>query len=220
MRSRHLLLLAILLVAVAVIVGSRVLRLVVPPAAIWTPAPVTAEPSRVPNAAILPTLTPSTSARAGASPTISTTAIRPVASPTASVAATRRSSSAPIPTVTQDPHRVVITEADVLRAVASGAGAQGGLVLESPAVRFSDGKMHLTASRLQYGPVDVRNLALVGRLVAQDGRLQLEAESISPSGLVTSLIPTFANQALAQYAAQWYVEEVRTLEGRLELRIK
>lgn len=115
---------------------------------------------------------------------------------------------------------MVITEADVLRAVASGAGTQGGLVLESPAVRFSDGKMHLTASRLQYGPVDVRNLALVGRLVALDGRLQLEAESISPSGLVTSLIPTFANQALAQYAAQWYVEEVRTLEGRLELRIK
>ncbi len=115
---------------------------------------------------------------------------------------------------------MVITEADVLRAVASGAGAQGGLALELPSVRFTDGKMQLTAARLQYGPVDVRDLALIGRLVAQDGRLQLEAESISPRGLVTSLIPSFANQALAQYTAQWYVEEVRTLEGRLELRIR
>ena len=51
-------------------------------------------------------------------------------------------------------------------------------------------------------------------------RLQLQTESISPGGLITSLIPAFANQALAQYTAQWYVEEVRTLEGRLELRIR
>jgi len=122
--------------------------------------------------------------------------------------------------VTPSANLVTITEADVLRAVASGAGAQGGLTLESPSVRFLDSKLQLTAARLQYGPVDVRNLVLVGRLVTQDGRLQLETESVSPRGLVTALLPTFANQALAQYASQWYVEEVRTLDGRLELKIR
>ena len=99
-------------------------------------------------------------------------------------------------------------------------GAQQGLAIEGLGVKFTEGQMHLTADRLSYGPADVLDLVLVGSLVAQDGRLQLETESISPGGLITSLIPSFANQALAQYAAQWYVEEVRTLEGRLELRIR
>ena len=87
-------------------------------------------------------------------------------------------------------------------------------------MQFTGGKLRLTANRLSYGPISVQNLVLVGRLVAQDGRLQLQTESIAPGGLVTALIPSFANQALAQYAAQWYVEEVRTLDGRLELRIR
>lgn len=219
-KSRHWFLVAVLLLAGAAVVGARVLRLAVPPAAIWTPAPVTAQPSRVSNAAILPALTPSTPARPVVPSVVRATATRPLASPATSIAPGRQPTPTPIPTATQDPHRVVITEADVLRAVALGAGTEGGLVLESPGVRFTDGRMQLTATRLQYGPVDVRDLALAGRLVAQNGRLQLEVESISPRGLVTSLIPSFVNQALAQYTAQWYIEELRTLEGRLELRIR
>ena len=108
----------------------------------------------------------------------------------------------------------------MLNAVAAGVGAQQGLTIEGLGVAFTAGQMRLTADRLSYGPADVLDLVLVGSLVAQDGHLQLETESISPGGLITSLIPSFANQALAQYAAQWYVEEVRTLEGRLELRIR
>jgi len=105
-------------------------------------------------------------------------------------------------------------------AVAAGIGAQQGLTIDGLGVAFTDGRMRLTADRLSYGPADVSDLVLVGSLVAQDGRLQLQTESISPGGVITSLIPAFANQALAQYAAQWYVEEVRTLEGRLELRVR
>ena len=114
----------------------------------------------------------------------------------------------------------MITEADVVNAVAAGIGVQEGLTIEDLGVAFTDGKMRLTAGRLSYGPADVLDLVLVGSLVAQDGRLQLQTESISPDGLITSLIPSFANQALAQYAARWYIEEVRTLDGRLELRIR
>ncbi len=124
------------------------------------------------------------------------------------------------PSPTPDPHRIVVTEADIVQAVASGAAGQSGLTVEGLAVRFTGGKMRLAASRLSYSFIQVSNLVIVGRLVAQDGVLRLEPESIAPSGLVTSMIPTVANQALAQYAGQWYVEEVRTLEGRIELRIR
>jgi len=114
----------------------------------------------------------------------------------------------------------VITEEDVRLAIASGGVEQGGLMMEGATVRFVPDKMIFSATRLTYGLIEVRNLELVGRLVADGGRLRLETESITPRGLVTALIPTLTNQALAQYTSQWYIEEVRTLEGRLELRIR
>ena len=183
------------LVVVAVMAGSCLRGLAGEPVEIWTPAPVTAT---TPDAAILPTR-PAQPTRTPARP-------QPAATP--------------VSEVTPDPKLILITEADVLNAVAGGVGAQEGLALDGLSVAFSDGQMRLTADRLSYGPADVLDLILVGSLVAQDGRLQLETTSISPGGLITSLIPSFANQALAQYAARWYVEEVRTLEGRLELRIR
>jgi hypothetical protein len=194
-----LIILLLVLVVVAVIVGSCLRGLTGDPAAIWTPAPVMAgSPGVTPGAAILPTQPP-----------------QPTRTP-----APPRATALPAAGATRDPKHIIITEADVLNAVAAGIGAQQGLTIEGLGVAFTDGQMRLTADRLRYGPADVLDLVLVGSLVAQDGRLQLETESISPGGLITSLIPAFANQALAQYAAQWYVEEVRTLEGRLELRIQ
>jgi hypothetical protein len=115
---------------------------------------------------------------------------------------------------------VVITEQDVKRSVAAGAAAQGGAQVEGLDVRFTDGKMRLTAERLVYGLINLSDLVLVGELVARDGQLRLEFESVQPGGLVGAFIPRVVNQSLAQYASQWYVEEVRTLEGRLELRIR
>ena len=194
-----LIILLLALVAVAVVAGSCLRGLAGDPAAIWTPAPAMAgSPGVTPGAAILPTLPP-----------------QPTRTP-----ARPRATATPAAGATVDPKLIIITEADVLNAVAAGIGTQQGLTIEGLGVAFTDGQMRLTADRLSYGPADVLDLVLVGSLVAQDGRLQLETESISPGGLITSLIPSFANQALAQYAAQWYVEEVRTLEGRLELRIR
>ncbi len=194
-----LIILLLALVAVAVIGGSCLRGLTGDPAAIWTPAPAMAgSPGVTPGAAILPTLPP-----------------QPTRTP-----APPRATATPAAAATVDPKLIIITEADVLNAVAAGIGTQQGLALDGLGVAFTEGQMRLTADRLSYGPADVLDLVLVGSLVAQDGRLQLETESISPGGLITSLIPSFANQALAQYAAQWYVEDVRTLEGRLELKIQ
>ena len=194
-----LIILLLVLVVVAVIAGSCLRGLTGDPAAIWTPAPAMAgSPGVTPGSAILPTQPP-----------------QPTRTPAAP-----RATVTPAAGATRDPKRIIITETDVLNAVAAGVGTQQGLTIDGLGVAFTDGQMRLTADRLNYGPADVLDLLLVGSLVAQDGRLQLVTESISPGGLITSLIPSFANQALTQYAAQWYVEEVRTLEGRLELRIR
>ena len=202
MKIGLLIVLLLALVVVAVVAGSCLRGLAGAPAAIWTPAPATVGTARAaPGAAILPT--------------------RPAqrAQPTRT-SAPPQASATPVSEATLDPKLVTITEADVLNAVAAGVGSQQGLALDGLGIRFAEGQMRLTADRLSYGPADVLDLVLVGSLIAQDGRLQLKTESISPGGLVTALIPAFANQALAQYAAQWYVEDVRTLDGRLVLRIR
>jgi len=126
----------------------------------------------------------------------------------------------PTATPTPDPHRVVITEQDVKRSVASGAAAQGGIQVDGLDVRFADGKMRLSARQLTYGMLGVNDLVLIGRLVAQNGQLQMEVESVQPGGLIGAFIPRMVNQTLAQYASQWYVEDVDTLDGRLELKIR
>ncbi len=130
------------------------------------------------------------------------------------------STPAPAPTATVDQHLIIITEDDIAKAVAEGAGAQQGMTVENLQVRFADGKIHITADRLGYGIIKMQNLDLVGRLEAQNGVLNLAVESISPRGLAANFVPSAANQALANYASQWYVEEVRTLDGRVELKIR
>ena len=127
---------------------------------------------------------------------------------------------APTPTATVDRHLIVITEDKISKAVASGAGAQQGVNVQNLKVRFADGNIHITADRLGYGLIQVQNLSLVGRLVANNGVLSLQTESISPGGLVANMIPGTVNQALAQYGSQWYVEDVQVLDGQVRLRIR
>ena len=94
------------------------------------------------------------------------------------------------------------------------------MTLDNLKVRFAGGKTRITADKLGYGIIKMQNLDLVGSLAAQNGVLSLGVESISPRGLAANFVPGAVNQALANYASQWYVEEVRTLDGRVELRVR
>ena len=156
-----------------------------------------------------PTFTPRPTRTAAATPTRASTMTR---------AAT--STRAATPTATVDRHLIIITEADIARAVAGGAGAQQGVTLDNLKVRFAGGKTRITADKLGYSFINLQNLDLVGSLAAQNGVLSLAVESISPRGLAANFVPGAVNQALANYASQWYVEEVRTLDGRVELRVR
>ena len=176
-----------------------------------------------PADAPVPTSTPTASSTAMPAPTFtprptSTVAATPTRAPTMTRAAT--STCAATPTATVDRHLIIITEADIAKAVAGGAGAQQGVTLDNLKVRFAGGKTRITADKLGYGIIKMQNLDLVGSLAAQNGVLSLAVESISPRGLAANFVPSAVNQALANYASQWYVEEVRTLDGRVELRVR
>jgi hypothetical protein len=198
----------LLAVAAVVIVASCVRIRNDEETAIWTPVPLkntesglaTVQPTAT-DTEIPPTETP-----------------RPVFTPRAT--ATRARSVAATATVTQDPKLVVITEQDVMRSVESSMTGENGAFAQDLRVRFTDGRMRIEAAKLKYGPVNVENLVLVGRLVAEGGKLKLQTESVTPRGLLAALIPTVANQALEQYTSKWYVEDVKTLEGRIEVRIR
>lgn len=204
---------AVLALAIVAINACSLVPPIDDPVAIWTPAPATGAPRATARPAeILPT-------RPGATrPPLPT--LTPTAQPTATPAPTLAPTHVPTVAPTTDANLVVISEADILRAIASGGVEQGGLTLEGAAVEFVPDEMRFSVSRLAYGMIEVRDVRLIGRLVAVNGRLSLETESIVPRGLVTALIPTLANQALAQYTSSWYITEVRTLEGQLELRIR
>ncbi|MCX7670539.1 MAG: hypothetical protein N2439_10770 [Anaerolineae bacterium] len=145
---------------------------------------------------------------------------RPTAGQKPVVPGTTPTSVPPAATATPDPHRVVITEEEIARAIAAGAGAEQGLSAQGLQVRLRAEQMTLAADELNLGPVQVKQLVMVGRLFAENGELHFESVSVSPRGLVTSLLPALADQALSRYAARWYVEEVHLLDGRLELRIR
>jgi len=177
---------------------------------------VTTAPQTPQSKSILPTTQPNLTAQP-----------RSAATPAAQAVATSVAVATPVapakaaqPSPTLDPKRIVITEADIIQALAGGAGEEQGLKVQGLKVRFADEKMSLTADEFSMGPIQVRKLAMVGRLSALDGKLQFDSESVSPGGLVTAMLPTVANQVLAQFAANWYVEDVRVRDGRLELRIR
>ena len=200
----------------------------------WTPAPISGTPAIGPAAPPLPTLAPAvgTAAQAPAIPplAIATQAAVPtrvaptVVAPTRAATATEAAAPQPtavVPPATVDRNLVIITEGDVLTMVNSGGTAESGATLEGVGVDFtSDGRMVFSASRVGYGFVSADNVTIAGRLLAVDGRLEFQAESVSPRGIVTSMIPPIMNQMLHQYTSAWYIEEVRTLDGQLELRVR
>jgi hypothetical protein len=199
------LLLALVIAAVVVVSCSRAREN--ERQAAWTPAPVTSVDGTIqPEPTESATVPPTSTQRAAFTPRA-----------TATRAAQGAGGSATAP---KDPKVVVITEADVQRAIESGVTAESGASQEGLKVRFADERMHVEADYLSYGPLNVNDLTLIGKLVAVDGKLQLETESVTPRGLIGALIPTVANQALEQYTSRWYVEDVRTYDGYIEVRTR
>lgn len=195
------------------------------PVAIWTPEPLMPLPALATETETVsptetPTLTPSPSPSPSPSPTETPVQPSPTPTRTATTRPTRTPTAVRLPSATPDANLFVVRESDIADAMASGAVSDQGAVIEDLEVRFRDGKINVTAARVEYGMVRVQNLAMVGRLVATNGQLKLEIESISPRGLVTALLPTVANQMLGQYASDWYFEEVKTLDGRIEVRVR
>ena len=180
----------------------------------------TTQPTEVPPTATLaPTETSApVAAVAAANTATSVPTVRPTSTRRPTATATQR--PRPTATATQDRSRIIITEADIEKAVTGGTAGQQGLVTDNLQVNFADGKINITADQLSYGIVRVANLNLVGRLTAQNGVLNLQVESISPRGLATSFIPTVANQALAQYGSKWYIENVTVEDGRVVLKVR
>jgi hypothetical protein len=185
----------------------------------YTPAATrTAPAASEATATLAPTRTPLPSR----TPAVKSAAVAPArtATRTPTKSPTSTATRAATATATVDRHHLVITEGDITKAIAAGAGAQQGVKIQNLKVSFAGGKIHITADQLGYGIVQVRNLDMVGRLVANNGVLNLQVESISPRGLAANMIPSVANQAIAQYGSKWYVEDVKTLDGRVELRIR
>ncbi len=188
------------------------------PVSEWTPEALTRAPA------------PSATAQGDALAVPSATATRGL--PAAAATATREIEVTSMPPTdepieaqsaaepTADPHLFYIGEDDIASAVAGGATAQGGLAVSGLTVRFTGERMHIEAESLQYGALRISDLKVVGSLVASDGKLQLVTESVSPGGLIGAFVPPAANQALAAYTSQWYVEEVHVLEGQLEIRVR
>lgn len=118
------------------------------------------------------------------------------------------------------PKSVVITDADLQSAITSGALASSGVDATNLQLHFTGGKLRITADRISYGFIQANDLVYVGRLVAEDGALRVDAESVSPGGMIGAMMPTMVNQALRQYASNWYVEQVQTSEGQIELTVR
>ncbi|MFN8498176.1 MAG: hypothetical protein U0641_09995 [Anaerolineae bacterium] len=177
-------------------------------------APATVAPPTSAPVALAATLAPTKTATPR--PTVTQTP-----EPSLTPRPTRTPTKAPeVTATTVGPKKVVITEADVAKFVSEGALAQYGANVRGLNVGFANGKMRLTADNATYGFVSLDNIDLVGRPVARNGVVTLNIESLSPGGFVSSMVPSMANQALAQYTSQWYVEDVKVLDGRVELTVR
>jgi hypothetical protein len=187
-----------------------------------TTSPATAAPQASQSKSILPTTRPSLTAqpKSAATPGAQAAATGVAAATSIAVATPVAPAKAAQSSPTPDPKRIVIAEEDIIQALAGGVGEEQGLKIEGLQVRFADEKISLTADEFSMGPLQVHKLAIVGQLFASDGKLQFEAESLSPGGLMTAMLPTVANQVLAKLATDWYVEDVRVGNGQLELRIR
>lgn len=169
----------------------------------------TATPTRTPRPTNTPSATP-TRARA-ATPTRTATPTR---------RATRAATSRPSPTPTpQWPAKIVITEEQIQDL--AGSNAVDGLTIQGLEVELQeDGTMVLSFDSLRYGFISLRQTTVRGQLVESDGRVSFVVTDIQPRNLATGAIPGFINQAMGQAFNTWYVEDLQTEAGQLELLVR
>jgi len=115
---------------------------------------------------------------------------------------------------------MIISEDDIRRVLSDPRRYPEGLAVNGLGVKFTGGKIYITADSVSYGMFNLSNLALVGRLVATNGQLQIEVESVSPIGLAGALIPRLANEAMSQLGGQIYVEDVQIGEGQVNVQFR
>ena len=95
-----------------------------------------------------------------------------------------------------------------------------GLTLDGFEAQVLDGTLVMQFDRLRYGFVSVREARIEGHLEVQHGQVSFVADRIQPRNLVTSAIPAFINQSLAQATGEWYVEDARLEPGQLVLVVR
>jgi hypothetical protein len=115
---------------------------------------------------------------------------------------------------------MIISEDDIRKVLSDSRRYPEGLAVNGLDVRFTGGKVYITADNVNYGMFNLNNLALVGHLVANNGQLQIEVESVSPVGLAGAMIPRLANDAMSQLGGQVYVEDVQIGEGQVNVQFR
>ncbi|MCD6291164.1 MAG: hypothetical protein J7M34_11725 [Anaerolineae bacterium] len=162
-----------------------------------------------------PTFTPTPTATLTPTPTSTPTPVPVVQKPTAT--------PAPAPTATPSQIVWIVTEDMINEAVQSGEiektmGDQ--LQVQDLAVKFADGRIHVSAGLLKYSFFTIRNLQATINLWAENGQVQMAVEQLQPSNLMTRLLPGAAAQALEQYTAGWYVEDIRIEDGQMTITVR
>lgn len=125
----------------------------------------------------------------------------------------------PSPTPTPDRIEWVVTE-DVINELANSGALGDQVVVENVQVRFTGGRVHVSAGRLSYSFINLTNLTAVINLWAENGKVRMQVERMQPSNLMTRMIPGIAQQMLEQYTAEWYVQDVRIGEGQITIVVR
>ncbi len=115
---------------------------------------------------------------------------------------------------------MIISEDDIRQVLSDPRRYPEGLTVDGLDVKFTGGKIYITADNVNYGMFRLTDLSLVGRLVAVDGQLQIEVESVTPIGLAGAMIPRLANEAMSQLAGKIYVEDVKVDEGQVSVQFR
>jgi len=173
-----------------------------------TPPPPTAAPTPTPT--FTPTPTPSPT------PT-------PTFTPTPKKVQAAKATPTPAPTPTPDQIVWVITEDTINEAIQSGMldeMAGGQLQVKDLTIRFTKGRVYVTASQLRYSFISLNNLQAVINVWAEGGKVRIAFDQLKPSNLMTRMIPNMAAQALEQYTSDWYVKDIQIGEGKLTLIVR